>query len=70
MTLPLKLKDLQHGKKYQTGWNISHNKNVAVLGDFDAAIHARKEGEEECLGLLIWGKGIIFLREKDCYQKA
>ena len=30
--------------------NILHNKNVVVLGDFNAAIHARKEGEEECLG--------------------
>ena len=29
---------------------ISHNKNVVVLGDLNAAIHARKEGEEECLG--------------------
>ena len=44
--------------------SISHNKHVAVLGDFNAAIHARKEGEEECLGPHIWGKGIVFLREK------
>ena len=26
--------------------NIPHNKNVGVLGDFNAAIHAKKEGEE------------------------
>ena len=45
--------------------NISHNKNIVVLGDFNAAIHARKEGEEECLGPQIWGKGIAFLREKE-----
>ena len=25
---------------------ISHNKNVLVLGDYNAALHARKEGEE------------------------
>lgn len=45
--------------------SISHNKNVVVLGDFNAAIHARKEGEEECLGPHICGKGIAFLREKE-----
>ena len=44
---------------------ISHNKNVVVLGDFNAAVHARKEGEEERLGLHVWGKGIAFLREKE-----
>ena len=43
---------------------ISHNKNVVVLGDFSAAMHARKPGGEECLGPHIWGKGIRFLREK------
>ena len=45
--------------------DISHNKNVVVLGDFNAAIHARKAGEEECLGPHIWGKGLGFLREKE-----
>ena len=28
----------------------AHNKNVVVLGGFNGAIHARKTGEEECLG--------------------
>ena len=45
--------------------DISHNKNVVVLGDFNAAIRARKAGEEECLGPHIWGKGLGFLREKE-----
>ena len=45
--------------------SISHNKSVVVLGDFNAAIHARKEGEEKCLGPHKWGKGIVFLREKE-----
>ena len=40
---------------------ISHNKHVVVLGDFNAAIHARKAGEEECLGPHIWGKRLGFL---------
>ena len=44
--------------------DITHNKNVVVLGDFNAALHARKEGEEECLGPQVWGKGIASLREK------
>ena len=34
---------------------LSHNKNVVVLGDFNAAIHARKPGEEECLGAHTYG---------------
>ena len=47
--------------------DISHNKNVVVLvlGVFNAALHARKTGEEECLGPHIWGKGTVFLREKE-----
>ena len=44
---------------------ISDNKNVVVLGDFNAAIHARKPGEEECLGPHIWGKGFRFFREQE-----
>ena len=44
---------------------ISHNKNVVVLGDFNAAMHAREPGEEECLGPHIWGKGLRFVREKE-----
>ena len=43
--------------------NITHN-NIVILGDFNAALHARKEGEEECLGPHIWGKGLTCLREK------
>ena len=45
--------------------NVTHNKNVVVLGDLNAALHARKEGEEECLGPQVWGKGLAFLREKE-----
>ena len=45
--------------------SISHNKNVVVLGDLNAALHARKEGEEECLGPQVWAKGIAFLRKKE-----
>ena len=41
------------------------NKNAVVLGDFNAALHARKEGEEECLGPQVWGTGKAFLREKE-----
>ena len=44
---------------------ISHNKNIVVLGDFNAAMHARKPGEEECLGPHIRDKGLRFLREKE-----
>ena len=53
------------------GGNVKHNKeyntqqNVVVLGDLNAALHARKEGEEECLGLQVWGEGMAFLREKE-----
>ena len=58
---------MQHGKKCQTEYvrSISHNKNVAALGDLSAALHARKEGEEECLGPQVWGRGIASLREQD-----
>ena len=45
--------------------NVTHNKNVVVLGDLNAALHARKEGEEECLGPHVWGKGLAFLRGKE-----
>ena len=45
---------------------ISDNKNVIiVLGDFNSAMHARRPGEEECLGPHTWGKGLRFLREKE-----
>ena len=36
-----------------------------ALGGFNAAIHARREGEYKCLGPHIWGKGIVFPREKE-----
>ena len=47
--------------------NQEHNaqQNIVILGDFNAALHARKEGEEECLGPHIRGKGLAFLREKE-----
>ena len=44
---------------------ISDNKGVIVLGDFDVAIHARKPGEEDCLGPYMWGKGLRFFRGKE-----
>ena len=44
---------------------ITKNNNVVILGNFNAAIHARRTGEEECLGPHIWGKGIRFLRNKE-----
>ena len=45
--------------------SIPHNTNVVALGDFNAATHARKAGEEEGLGPHIRGKGITCLREKE-----
>ena len=45
--------------------SISHNKNVVARGDLNAALHARKGGEEECLGPHVWGKGLAFLREEE-----
>ena len=45
--------------------SVTHNKNVVILGGLNAALHARKEGEEECLGPHVWGKGLTFLREKE-----
>ena len=48
---------------------ISHNKNVVALGDFNAAVHARKPGEEEYLGSHVWGKGLRFLREKETEEE-
>ena len=44
---------------------IPDSNNVIVLGGFNAAIHARKPGEEECLGPHIWGKGLRFPWEKE-----
>ena len=44
---------------------ISDNMSVVVLGDFNAAIHARKPGEEECLGPHIWVKGLRFVIENE-----
>ena len=49
---------------------ISHNKNVVALGDFNAAIHARRTGEEECLGPHVWGKAMVFLREKELLPES
>ena len=44
---------------------ISNNKSLIVLGDYNAAIHARKEGEEEFLGPHVWGRGLRFLVNKE-----
>ena len=44
---------------------IPDNRNVVVGGDFNAAMHAKRPGEEECLGPHIWGKGLRFPRERE-----
>ena len=44
--------------------DISNNKTL-VLGDLNAAIHARTIGEEACLGPHIWGKCMLSRGEKE-----
>eukprot|EP00972_Heterocapsa_arctica_P056651 8361921-Heterocapsa_arctica.AAC.1 len=31
--------------------------NIIVLGDFNAQLHAQKEGESKCIGLHMFGRG-------------
>eukprot|EP00972_Heterocapsa_arctica_P017452 2578615-Heterocapsa_arctica.AAC.1 len=44
-----------------------HN-NLILLGDFNAQLHTRKEGEEDNLGPHIFGKGAAFLQAKEAFQ--
>ena len=53
---------------YRTDLEITDNKNVVVLGDFNAAMHARREGEHEVLGPRVCGKGIRLLRGATCLK--
>ena len=49
--------------------NISEAKNIIVCGDFNAALHHIKEGEEDIIGQHIFGKGLEFLRTKEECQE-
>ena len=49
--------------------NISEAKNIVVCGDFNAALHHNKEGEEDIIGQHISGKGLEFLRTKEERQE-
>ena len=40
---------------------LSTNRNVIALGDFNASLHARKADEEQYIGNNILGKGLQFL---------
>ena len=44
---------------------ISSNKNVIVCGDFNASLHARKEGEEQHIGPHTFCKRPVFLANKE-----
>ena len=65
MMRPTKETVLQHRRIWLIERRKSHNENVAVLGDFNAVLHVRETGEEECLGPRVWGKGIRFLRNRE-----
>ena len=41
------------------------NRNVIVLGDFHASLHARKADEEQYIGNNVLGKGLQFLCRKE-----
>ena len=45
-------------------------KNLALLGDLNTSLHARKEGEEYYIGEHIFGKGMPFLTLKETYIPA
>eukprot|EP00972_Heterocapsa_arctica_P066377 9794136-Heterocapsa_arctica.AAC.1 len=36
---------------------ISASENLVILGDFNAQLHARKEGEAQYIGLPMFGRG-------------
>ena len=41
---------------------IPDAKNLIIVGDFNSALHTRKQGEEDVLGPNIYGKGAEHLR--------
>eukprot|EP00972_Heterocapsa_arctica_P055784 8228470-Heterocapsa_arctica.AAC.1 len=47
---------------------IPPSKNLIILGDFNAQLHTRKEGEETYIGPHIFGKGADFLLAKENLQ--
>ena len=55
-----------HGKKCKTQSTRlrTEAKNIIVCGEFNAAIHYRKDGEEEIIGQRVFGKGKQFLTVK------
>eukprot|EP00972_Heterocapsa_arctica_P091933 13557725-Heterocapsa_arctica.AAC.1 len=58
--------DVVHGDKRLKVWenlsyrinNIPPSKNLIVMGDFNAPLRARKDGEEQYIGPHIFGRGI------------
>ena len=55
-----------HGKSYKILLVKSQKqKNITICGDFNAALHHRKEGEEDVVGQHIFGKGIQSLETKE-----
>ena len=40
---------------------VTFNKNVIVIGGFNAALHARRADDKEDLGPHVWGRGVEFL---------
>eukprot|EP00972_Heterocapsa_arctica_P011594 1698268-Heterocapsa_arctica.AAC.1 len=48
--------------------SIPPSKNLIILGDFNAQLHIRKEGEEPYIGPYIFGKGSAFLLAKENLQ--
>ena len=65
---------LQHIQPKRTAaWDELHDtinktteaKNLIVCGDFNAALHHRKEGEEDVIGQHVFRKGGLFLATKE-----
>ena len=55
-----------HGKSYKTLLVKSQKQqNIIVCGDFNAALHHRKEGGEDVVGQHVFGKGRQFLETKE-----
>eukprot|EP00972_Heterocapsa_arctica_P077020 11357928-Heterocapsa_arctica.AAC.1 len=48
--------------------SIPPAENLIILGDFNAQLHTRKEGEEPSIGPHIFGKGPAFLLAKENLQ--
>ena len=45
--------------------NITEAKNIIICGDFNAAIHFRKQDEDDIIGPHVYGKGREFLEAKE-----